>query len=153
MVKQEKISVDDLDTRIILELQKDGRISYKAIAKKLRVSDGTIRIRTEKMMRNNVLKISASVNPFFFENSIMAIIGMKLQKRTHLEVMEKVSRLTPVKSVSNVTGRYDIFVEVYLNSRQELNNFLLEDLSRIDGIQSTETYIYLDALKKWVELS
>jgi Lrp/AsnC family transcriptional regulator for asnA, asnC and gidA len=153
MSEKDRISIDDVDKKIILELQKDGRTSYKTIAKKLQVSDGTVRLRIDKMIKNNVLRISASVNPFFFVNRIMAIVGMKLEKRTHSEVMEKLSQLGPVKSVCNVTGRYDIFAEVFLNSREELNKFLIEDISQIDGIQSTETYVYLDALKKWVELS
>ena len=152
MVEEKRFAIDALDRKIILELQKDGRTSYKMIDRKLQVSDGTVRLRTEKMIKNNVLRISASVNPFFFENSITAMIGMKLEKRTHLEVMEKLSRMGPVTSVCNVTGKYDIFVEIYLNSREELNKFLVKDLSRIDGIQSTETYVYLDARKKWVKL-
>ena len=35
------------------------------------------------MMESGVLKISAMVNPFQFENSILAHIGMELETRTH----------------------------------------------------------------------
>ena len=146
------MGIDDLDRKIIGELQKNGRTSYKDIAKKLRVSDGTIRFRTGRLTRKNILRITASINPFALENGIVALVGMQLEKRTHKKTMEKISRLRGVLSVCNATGRYDLLVEVYLDSQKELSRFLMEDLSRIGGINTTETFIYLDAINKWVEM-
>lgn len=40
---QKDTAVGELDKKIIIELQKNGRTSYKDIARKLKVSDGTIR--------------------------------------------------------------------------------------------------------------
>ena len=91
---------------------------HRDIAKKLKVSDGAIR------------KITASVNPFSLENSILALIGMELERRTHKKTMETISTLRGVVSVCNATGRYDLLVEVFLNSQKELNKFLMEDLSK-----------------------
>ncbi len=98
--------MDDLDRKIVIELEKNGRTSYKDIAKKLKVSDGTIRFRTRRMIQKNI----------------------------------------------NATGRYDLLVEVFLDSQKELNKFLMEDLSKIGGIKATETFVCLDAINKWVEM-
>lgn len=43
--------MDDLDRKIVIEIEKNGRTSYKDIAKKLKVSDGAIRFRTRKMIQ------------------------------------------------------------------------------------------------------
>ena len=150
-MKQKEYTLDNIDKKIVAELQKNGRTSYKVIAKKLNLSDGTIRLRTAKMIENNFLKISAIVNPFFFENSITAMIGMKLERRNHTKIMQKISQLSGVKSVVNLTGRYDILVEVFFNSREELRSFLVEDINKVGGILSSESYIFLDAINKWVE--
>lgn len=147
---KDKLNLDDLDRSIINELEKNGRVSYKIIAKKLNVSDGTIRFRVNKMVRNNIIKISAMINPFVLEEGITALVRMQLEKRNHVKAMEEISRLKGVVSVCNATGFYDLQVEVFLESRKELNKFLVEDLSRIDGIKSTETSVYLDAIDKWV---
>ncbi len=149
---KDAIPIDDLNQKIIKELQRDGRISYKEIAKKLKVSDGTIRFRTKRMIRKGLLKISASINPFAIETSITALVGMQLEKRTHKKTMERISKLKGVVSVCNATGQYDLIVEVFLDSRKELNKFLIEDLSRIEGIKTTETFVYLDAINKWIEI-
>lgn len=144
--------LDDIDRKIIEFLKKDGRMSYKDIARKLKVSDGTIRFRTNRLIKNNILKISASINPFVFDNCITALIGVKLEKRTHEKTMKKISDLKGVVSVMNATGNFDLLVEVFTGTRKELNTFLVEDLFKIEGIRATETFIYLDAINKWIEM-
>jgi len=150
---KKKPVLDDIDRGIINELKKNGRISYKVIAKKLNVSDGTVRFRTNRMIKNNIIKISALLNPFVFEYNIVALVRMQLEKRNHIEAMEKISRLKGVVSVCNATGSYDLLVELFLDSRKELNKFLVEDLAKIEGIKSTETSVYLDAKNKWITIS
>ena len=142
---------DDIDRQIIAELQKNGRTSFKDIARKLELSDGTIRLRVGKMIAEGLLKITAQVNPLYFENSIVALVGMSLEKRDHRQIMEKIVRMNGVKSVINSTGRYDIVAEVFFHSREELRSFLMENLNKIGGILSSETFIYLDAIQKWVD--
>lgn len=151
-MKKKPLQLDDLDRKIIGELQKNGRVSYKDISKRLKVSDGTVRFRVGKMIRNNFLRIMASVNPFALENSILAVVAMQLERRTQKQTMETISQLRGVVSVTNVTGRYDLLVEVFLDSQKELNKFLMDDLSRIGGIKATETFVSLDAINKWVEM-
>lgn len=151
MMPPKKYMPDDIDKKIVAELQKDGRTSYKVIAKKLNLSDGTIRLRTAKMIKNNFLKISATVNPFFYENSITALIGLNLEKRDHKKIMQKIARINGVKSVTNSTGRYDLLAEVFFHSREELRLFLMENITKVGGIMFSETYVYLEAINKRVE--
>ena len=151
-MKKKPLQLDDLDRKIIGELQKNGRVSYKDISKRLKVSDGTVRFRVGKMIRNNFLRIMASVNPFALENSILALVAMQLERRTQKQTMETISQLRGVVSVTNVTGRYDLLVEVFLDSQKELNKFLMDDLSKIGGIKATETFVSLDAINRWVEM-
>ena len=144
--------IDHIDRKIIMALQKNGRESYKNIAKELDVSDGTVRLRVEKMIKNNYLRISASVNPLYFENCIVAQVGINLEKRANKDIMERIARFKGVQSVNNVTGRYDLVIEVFVESRKDLRRFLVEDLSTIDGINATESFVFLEAINKWAEL-
>ncbi len=146
------MQLDEIDYKIIDALQKNGRASYKKIARDLGVSDGTVRFRTDRLIKNHILRISASINPLYFENSIVAQVGVNLEKRANRIVMEEISRLKGVQSVINVTGRYDLIIEVFVNSRSELRKFLVEDLSTIKDICSSESFIYLEAVNKWVKM-
>jgi len=145
------IELDKTDILILHELQIDGRVSFRTIADKLSISDGTVRSRVNRMIESGFLKVSALIDPFFFKNSIIAQIGMQLESRTHIETMKKISALDGVLNVCNTAGEYDLFVEVFLESREKLNSFLFEVLPHIGGIKSTHTWVYLDGQNKWIE--
>ena len=98
------MALNNLDREIIVEIQKNGRIASKEIAKNLNVSDGTVRFRLKRLMGQNILRITGSVNPLKLEDGIIAIIGMELEKRIHKMAMERISELKGVISVCNVTG-------------------------------------------------
>lgn len=152
-MSERNFQTDHIDRAIIKALQKNGRESYKNIAKELDVSDGTVRLRVEKMIKNDYLKISASVDPLYFENCIMAQIGINLEAPANKEVMEQISRFKGVQSVNNVTGRYDLVIEVFVDSRKELRQFLVEDLGTISGVSGTESFVFLETINKWAEIS
>ena len=152
MAAEKKLQLDDVDRHIVRALQENGRASYKTIARQLGVSDGTVRFRTERMVRQGFLKISARVDPLYFENSIAAQVGVNLEKRANREIMEAIADLNGVQSVVNVTGRYDLIIEVCAESRDALRRFLVEDLSTIPGISSSESFIFLEAINKWVKM-
>ncbi|OEU68794.1 MAG: AsnC family transcriptional regulator [Desulfovibrio sp. S3730MH75] len=150
-MKDRALVLDDIDRKIIDELQRNGRESYKNIARKLGVSDGTVRLRTERMIKNDYLRITASVNPLYFENSLIALVGVNLEGRANREVMDKIAAVSGVQSVVNVSGRYDLLVEVFVPSRNAFRQCLVDDLSNVGGIKSTETFMFLDAVDKWAE--
>ena len=143
--------IDEIDRQIIRELQVDGRVSFRTIAETLNIADGTVRTRVNRLTELGILKISAMINPFHFKNSILAHIGMQLESRIHHEVMRKIADLDGVLSVCNTAGEFDLMVEVFLHSRDELNHFLFVLLPTIEGIKSTHTFVYLDARNKWIE--
>lgn len=150
-MKERPLVLDEVDRKIIEELQRNGRESYKNIARKLGVSDGTVRLRTERMIKNDYLRITASVNPLYFENSLIAMIGINLEERANPEIMDKIAKVPGVQSVMNVSGRFDLLLEVFVPSRNAFRQFLVDDLSNIGGIKSTETFMFLEAVNKWAE--
>ena len=48
--------IDDLDLKILRELRKDARKSYRGIADKLKVAEGTVYNRVSKLQDSGVLK-------------------------------------------------------------------------------------------------
>ena len=149
-MSEKDLNIDQMDRLIIDALQKNGRESYKSIAQKLGVSDGTVRLRTERMIRSGYLRISASVNPMFFEDGLTATVGVSLEGRANAEIMRAIAALDGVQSVANVSGRFDLLVEIHVSSRNDLRRFLVDDLSAVGGIQNTETFLYLETIDKWV---
>ena len=145
-----ELALDQTDRQIIAALQENGRESYKSIAARLGVSDSTVRLRTERLIRSGYLRISAAVNPMFFEDGLTATVGVSLKGRANAQIMRAIAALDGVQSVANVSGRFDLLVEIHVASRNELRRFLVDDLSAVGGIQNTETFLYLETIDKWV---
>ena len=150
-MSNKKYSPDELDLRIISELKKDGRISFRTIADVLEISDQTVRFRVTRMIDNDILKIAPIINPFYFDNSLFSLIGMQLESRTQRETMERISKMENVVSVCNTAGEFDLIVEVFHHSRSELNRFLFEELPKVPGIKNTHSFVFLDARNKWID--
>ncbi len=141
---------DKLDWKIINILSKK-HIPNSAIAQKLNVSEGTIRQRLKRLQNNGVLKIRALRDPNTLENQQLAVIAATLMEAKLLDCKaQEISKLRNVISVSIVSGRYDILIEVLVESNRGLVNFLTEKLSAIEGISKTETFLILKSYQKWL---
>jgi hypothetical protein len=71
-------SFDGLNRDIIVMLQEDGRRSFATIARKLGVSEGTVRARVRQMRHDKLLRFVAVVNPVALGYSAWAMLGIKL---------------------------------------------------------------------------
>lgn len=147
-------NIDDLDRKIILELRNDARKPFKVIARRLSVSEGTVRNRIKRLTNLGILKLQALINPFALPHKIAALVGVNLKERNHEEKMKQIEKLPWVTSVWNATGRYNLFFEVMVDSLQELNEILFKkELKNIGGITFTETFVILSSNTKYFRLS
>lgn len=121
------------------------------IAKKLGVSEGMVRQRVKKLQEAGIVKIRALRNPEVLENQQLAILTVNIAESKLLDRKAKeILTLEKVLSVSIVSGQYDLMVEVLVDSNKGLIKFLTEQLSKIEGISRTETFLLLKSYDKWV---
>jgi len=141
---------DNLDWKII-NILSQKHIPNSTIAKKLRVSEGTIRQRLKRMQSKGLLKIRALRDPNILENQQLAVVAATLMEAKLLDKKaQEISELENALSVSIVSGQYDLLIEVLVESNRGLVGFLTEKLSKIEGISKTETFIILKSYQKWV---
>ena len=146
-------NLDNIDRKIILELQKDARRQFKLIAKKLNVSEGTIKNRVTRLINRGILKLEARVNPFALPNQISAVVGVNLKERNHEEKIKAIEKIPGITSVWNAAGRFDLFFEIMVDSLNSLNDVLFrKGLKEIGGISYTETFIILYSNTKYFKL-
>jgi Lrp/AsnC family transcriptional regulator for asnA, asnC and gidA len=143
--------LDAIDLGIVEALREDGRTNNSVIAARLGVAEGTVRQRMRKLTEAGVVKVSALVNPEIISEHQLCMIGIKVAESQRLEATaEAVSQLPEVRSVAIVTGRYDLLVEVLVDSNHGLIRFLSESLAKVSGIQSSETFLLLKTYDKWI---
>jgi len=141
---------DPLDWKII-NILSQKYMPNSTVAKKLGVTEGTIRQRLKRLQNGRVLKIRALRDPSILENQQLAIVAATLMETKYLDKKaQEISELENVLSVSIVSGRYDFLIEVLVESNKGLVSFLTEKLSTIGGISKTETFVILKSYEKWV---
>ena len=141
---------DETDWKIIDILRKENQTNNK-IAKDLGVSEGMIRRRIQRMKDAGILQVRALINPDMLEQQQLAVIGINVTESRLLETKgREISRLPCVLSVSLVSGRYDLIVEVLIDSNHGLVKFLTESLSKVEGISKTESFLMLKSYHKFV---
>jgi Lrp/AsnC family transcriptional regulator, regulator for asnA, asnC and gidA len=141
---------DDTDWKII-SILKRGDVPNNTIARKLGVSEGTVRARLKRLKEAGILQVRALINPDILANKQLVIVAVRVAESKLLErKAEELAGLENVLSVSIASGRYDLIAEVLLDSNRGLVRFLTEELSSIEGILASESFIMLKSYNKFV---
>jgi len=134
------MKIDSINIAIIKHLR-DGRKSFKKIARELSVSENTIRSRVSKLIKEGVLEITGLMNPEALPGQGLIMVGVKLETTDLVSKGKEFSELKGVISVSVVTGRYDLMLMVLFMEGFGLLEFYTQEISRIEGVQSVETFV------------
>ncbi|MBM0744478.1 Lrp/AsnC family transcriptional regulator [Phormidium sp. CLA17] len=142
-----QLDLDELDVEIVQLLHKDGRTAFTEIAKKVGVSEATIRNRVQRLTSSGAITIQAYLNPNKLGFRNIALIELKMADLDRAQTIA--SELVDQDSVSYVAfvaGSYDLFVEVTYDTNEGLLNFLAA-LRAKTGVSNCETAIVLKLLK------
>jgi len=134
------MKIDETNLAIIKHLR-DGRKSFKQISEELSLSENTVRARVNRLVEEGVLEISGLVDPQSIPGHRLVMVGVKLQTMDLIHKGEEFSRLRGVVSVSVVTGRFDLLLMVLLKEGFGLLEFYTEEVAKIKGVQSVETFV------------
>ncbi len=140
-------TLDDKAKRIIELLQGDGRMSYSAIAKDVGLSEAAVRHRVQKLIEGGVVQIVAVTDPMQMGFARQAMIGIKVTGDVQ-EVAAKLGEMDELDYIVITTGRFDILAELVAASDDELLDIISRRVSTIDGVVSTETFVYMRLVKQ-----
>jgi len=141
------VNIDNLDLEIMKILQIDGRKSFRDIASILNKPESTIRSRYNQLIENRVLRVVAMPDPKVVGLDTMVIICLKMELIHLQEAAEKISMFKGVRFVACTSGGYDLILQVYMKSNDELINFMTNKLSKIEGIKEYNFSIELKLFK------
>jgi Lrp/AsnC family transcriptional regulator for asnA, asnC and gidA len=142
MTAQEPVVLDEIDRRIIEQLQKDGRKPYTQMAPAVGLSEAAVRQRVQRLIDAGVMQIVAVTDPRVLGFSRQAMIGLKVEGDTR-RVADAVAELHEVEYVVLTAGAFDMLLEVVVEDDEHLLDLLNAKIRKIEGVQTTETFIYL----------
>ena len=144
------VELDETDWKII-SILRESHVPNNAVAKELGLSEGAIRQRLKKLKESGVMVVRGMINPDILANQQVAMIAVNVAESALIEKKAaEIAELDHVQSVNITTGRYDLMVEILVDSNKGLVHFLTEQLSRVQGVSSTESFLFLKGYRKYV---
>jgi Lrp/AsnC family transcriptional regulator, regulator for asnA, asnC and gidA len=142
-----RAQLDSVSKEIINQLQQDGRRSYSAIGKVVGLSEAAVRQRVQRLIESGVMQIVAVTDPLELGFARQAMIGIRVKGPVR-KTAELIAELDEVDYVVVISGPFDLLVEAVCVSDQHLLELVSEKIRAIDGVESTETFMYLELLKQ-----
>ena len=142
------VELDDVDKRILRELQQDARASFKMIAKEVGVSEATVFVRVKKLTEKGVLKgFRAIVEPKAVGKTLTAFILVRAQPRAYPAMLASLKRMDDIYEIHDVTGQYYSILKVRTSSTDELSK-IIDEIGGVEGVAGTETMIVFRTVKE-----
>jgi len=142
------MKIEELDRKILNVLNRDARMSFRRIAKELKISPTTLYTKVKKLEKSGVLK---GYIPIIDKESVgydlMAIISLRVRQEKDIEVQKAIAKFPQVGAVYEVTGDWDLILVCYFKGRDDLTNFLKKELP-LSNIERTITHLVLNVIKE-----
>jgi len=142
-----QVALDEVSKAIIEQLQQDGRRPYAAIAAAVGLSEAAVRQRVSRLIGSGVMQIVAVTDPTQLGFSRQAMIGIRAEGNVG-SVVAALSAMDEVDYVVITAGSFDILAEVVCEDDEHLLGVLNDRIRPIDGVRSTESFLYLKLSKQ-----
>jgi Lrp/AsnC family transcriptional regulator for asnA, asnC and gidA len=139
--------LDAVDRQIISILQQDGRTANVEIARRVGISEATVRKRLERLVADCTIRIAAVPNATKVGLSTVTFITLHVDLCCLDQIAEELARAPEVRALYYTTGESDLIVEAWFHSSEDLLRFLTQEIASIPGIKQAATSHVLRTLK------
>ena len=130
MSEKEAYGVDAIGWMILDELQKNGRVSFKHLAEKVKLSPTAVIERVKRMEDEGIITgYGAIINPRKVGYNLSAIISLSANPGSEQIINESLAAIPEVLSCWSLTGTNDFMMEIQVPSLEFLEE-LLSELAR-----------------------
>jgi len=147
MARKPPAALDDVAKAIIEQLQQDGRRSYAAIGKVVGLSEAAVRQRVQRLVDSGVMQVVAVTDPLELGFARQAMVGIRVNGQLE-PVADALAELPEVDYVVITAGSYDVLAELVCESDDHLLSLISGKIRAIEGVVSTETFMYLQLRKQ-----
>src|ERR1043166_8351898 len=142
---------DDIDRKILVELQADGRMSLNDLAAKVGLSPSPCLRRGRMLERGGVISRYVAVldqRAVGLPVSVFVSIRLERQRQEALDRFAKaIERWPEVLECYLMTGPRDYWLRVVVPDLDAYERFVKQKLTRIEGIASIESSFALEQVK------
>jgi len=146
-----KNQLDEIDYGILELLQKDSRITHKAIAHQLNISVTPIHIRIKRLEDEGYIeRYVAIINPKKIGCGLIAYTQVQIKPHSQENLMaflDAVVRLKEVMECSHLTGKFDFQLKIAVKDMDEYNHLLMHTLAKLPNVDNMESLFVMSQPK------
>lgn len=143
------VKIDDLDLTILSELSADASISVPKLSQKIKVNPSVVYSRIKRLVtRKLIQRFTIVVNDTELGFQVKALVGINMDSKKRDGVIDALFKIDGVREIAEVTGRFDILVTLYAHSLDEMHRIVSENIGKIDGVLSSESFIEMKTREK-----
>lgn len=139
-------SIDVIDRELVELLRDDGRMSYRNLAREVRLSPTTVRSRVRRMIDDRILRIGAVVAHGAHADRIKVGIGLHLGGED-TAVTRRLMSYPETEFAALSVGPFDLIATLSASVSGDVLS-RLNDLKELTGVTGMETWFHLQTLKE-----
>ena len=143
--------VDDMDWQMLRLLQENGRMTNRALAEEVAISPPGLQKRLRRLEEAGVIRrYVALVDREAVGLDLLCFVQVSLahhQPEGRVAFRDTIQGLPEVLECHHLTGEYDYLLKVVVRNQKELERFLFEQLTPIEGVDRVRTSIVLREIK------
>lgn len=145
------ISMDRINTQILLELERDGRISNTDLAKKVGLSPSACLRRVQELERSGIIKGYRAIidrKQYGEAVTIFVMVGLSAHLKKDSQAFERAMQAAPmVRECHNITGSVEYMLRVDVADLEAYKDFHANTLGMLRQVSSITSYIALASPK------
>jgi Lrp/AsnC family leucine-responsive transcriptional regulator len=143
--------LDRIDRNILVELQKNGRLSNIELSKRVGLSATPCLERVKKLEADSyILGYQAILNPHKLEAALLVIVEITLTK-TSPDVFDDFSKavhgLDVIQECHLVSGDFDFLLKTRVADMAAYRELLGDTLLRLPAVSESRTYVVMEEVK------
>ncbi len=143
--------LDDMDREVLRLLQENSRMTNAELARRVNISAPGLQKRLRKLEQNQVIEHYVTlVNREALGLNLLCFAQIALahhQPECVSHFCDRVKELPEVLECHHLAGEFDYLLKVVIANHQHLENFLVEKISSIPGVDRIRTSIVLNEVK------
>lgn len=129
-----RIQLDELDYQIIKALHADARASASEIARVVGANERTIRKRIDRLVEEDIIRLTAIINPLAFNYVTAADILLEADPAQEEQIVQHLFSLPEITYVAFGQGSREISIEARFKDNDAMREFLRKTLPEIPGV-------------------
>jgi Lrp/AsnC family transcriptional regulator for asnA, asnC and gidA len=143
------VKVDKIDQKILSELSKDSSISIPKLSEKINVNSSVVYSRIKRLVKKKLIeRFTIEINNKELGFGVKSITGINMDSKQRDNVIQELFKITGVREVSEVTGRFDILVTMYAENLSDMYRIVSDNIGTIQGVIGSESFIEMKTRTK-----